>query len=87
MRWFVGLCAGAVLGLAASAIGCGGSYQPPPESGGSKGPEMKVTGATGQPVAASSSSMAQNSAPFVAPPTPSLVDAGVGQILDASTDQ
>jgi hypothetical protein len=84
MRWFFGLCAGAVLGVAVSAIGCGGSYQAPPVSGGSKGPEMKVTGASGQPVSGSASSMAQSPAPFGAPPMPRAARAAID--IDAGTD-
>ena len=84
MRWFFGLCAGAVLGLSVSAVGCGGSFQNPQEPGGSKGPEMRVTAQTGRAISGSASQMAQSPAPFVAPPTPSLGFGGTS--VDAGTD-
>lgn len=82
MRWFVGLCAGAVLALSVSGIGCGSSYQAPPVSGGSKGPGMKVTASTGKAISASASSMAPRPAPFAAPPSPAI-----GESADAGNDQ
>ena len=86
MRRVFGLCAGAALSVAVSAIGCGGSYQAPPEPGGAKGPEMKTAASTGQPISGSASSMAQRPPPFVAPPTPRMGATAPPTSVDAGTD-
>ena len=76
MRLFLRVCAG---GLLIAAAGCDNNYNPGPESGGSKGPEVRTTAETGQPASGSASSMGQSTAPpgfmpatRVAPP-----DAGI----------
>jgi hypothetical protein len=57
------LCVGAALGLSVAAAGCDNNYSPGPENGGSKGPEIRLTGETGQPASGSASSMSQSTAP------------------------
>jgi len=87
MRGFLALCASAALAAIVSATGCDNIYQPGPESGGSKGPEIETTAASGQPASNSASQMAQNTAPPGNMPItrPTAVDAGAN--VDASTDQ
>ncbi|HXU02859.1 MAG TPA: hypothetical protein VN903_17960 [Polyangia bacterium] len=89
MRRFLALCASAALAVAVAASGCG-SYPVSPESGGSKGPEMKATAQNGLPMSASASQMAQSTAPPGAMPRtrPTVnVDAGTGTNVDATIDQ
>jgi hypothetical protein len=63
MRFILRLSAGVALGLTIAAAGCDNNYNPGPESGGSKGPEIRTTAETGQPVSPSASSQAQSTAP------------------------
>jgi len=63
MRFFHRLGAGVALGLVIGAAGCDNTYNPGPENGGSKGPELKTAAETGQPASGSASSMAQSTAP------------------------
>jgi hypothetical protein len=85
MRWFVGLCAGAVLALSVWTIGCGGTYQAPPETGGGKGPDMKSTVSSGRLIPAGASSMAPTPPGLLVAPPSAAVDAG--ETADAGTDQ
>jgi hypothetical protein len=80
MRLFLRLGAGAALGLMIAAAGCDNTYNPGPESGGSKGPEIKTTGEKGQPVSGSASSMAQSTAP------PGYMPQTAARPADAGTD-
>jgi hypothetical protein len=57
-RVLLALFAGAVLSLSIGGSGCDdGSFSPGPESGGSKGPEMGSSAATGHPASGTASSM------------------------------
>ena len=87
MRVFLALCASAALGVVVSATGCDNIYQPGPESGGSKGPEIETTAASGKPASGSASQMAQSTAPPGNMPVtvPTVVDAGTS--ADASPDR
>jgi hypothetical protein len=62
MRAVLAVCASAVLGLSIAAGGCESDYDPGPESGGSKGPEM-MRAPSGQPASPSASAMSPGSPP------------------------
>jgi len=72
-------CVGVALGLALSAAGCGDTYSPGPEPGGSKGPEMKASMTQGQRTG-SASQMNQSTATFPTPVTTAPCGTGLACI-------
>ena len=87
MRRFLALCAGAALGVVVAAAGCGDTYSPGPESGGSKGMEAQQAGSLGVPVAGGASQQAQSTGPpNYMPVTPDRSDSD-GGVTDASRNE